>query len=126
MSERREATRKRVYLGGRIVHRYIRSDTNCLLRNLSPTGARIVVGATIPLPDRFDIVIDHCGTTRSAEAIWRSGDAMGIRFVTDAPERERLHTVGGERERSRTELARLRARITEIELQTRPPEWALH
>ncbi len=126
MSERREANRKRVYLGGRIVHRYIRSDTICLLRNLSPSGARIVVDATIPLPDRFDIVVEHCGTTRSAETIWRAGDAMGVRFVTHPPERESLHALEDELKRSRIELARLRARMAEIESRQRPNECALH
>lgn len=88
MSERREASRKRVYLGGRIVHRYGLSDTDCLLRNLSCGGARLVVSAMIPLPDRFTLVIESRGTTRDVETIWRQGDEIGVRFHRDASEPE--------------------------------------
>ncbi|GEO98369.1 PilZ domain-containing protein [Methylobacterium haplocladii] len=126
MSERREATRRRVFIGGRIVHSCILSDTNCILRNLSPAGARVVVSGTIPLPDRFAIVVDSRGTTRAVETVWRSGDEMGVRFVSEAHEREGVGMLEDSLRQSRAELARLRARIAEIELQARPAEWALH
>ncbi|GLS43224.1 PilZ domain-containing protein [Methylobacterium brachythecii] len=81
MSERRQAPRGRVYLGGRIVHRRIYSDTSCLLRDLSSGGARLRVSGAVPLPERFDLVVDRHETTQLVELVWRRGDEAGVRFA---------------------------------------------
>ncbi|MCE4224412.1 PilZ domain-containing protein [Methylobacterium sp. C25] len=81
MSERRQARRGRVYLGGRIVHRRIRSETNCVLRDMSPGGARLAVSQAVPLPASFDLVVDAHEMTRAVELIWRKGDEAGVRFA---------------------------------------------
>ncbi len=63
------------------MHRHIRSDTSCLLRDLSPGGARLIVSGTVPLPGHFELVVDVHETTRPVELIWRQGDETGVRFA---------------------------------------------
>ena len=40
------------------------------------------MSATVPVPDRFDLVVEAHQTTRAVELIWRRQDEVGVRFAT--------------------------------------------
>lgn len=67
---------------------------DCMITDFSEQGARIMVpnGA---VPDQFYLLIsgdDHTAR-ETCEAVWRLGDEVGIRFITNRATRERLDLV---------------------------------
>jgi len=82
--EHRIAPRHRTLKSGRISFADGNRAVECQIRNLSATGAQLVVPMTIILPRNFILVDMHGDTRRAAEYVWRRGDRMGVRF-TDAP-----------------------------------------
>ena len=83
MTERRTAQRNRSYLGGRIAFNGRTSSMDCLVRNVSPTGAKLAFSAAVSLPDAFDLAIDCKGLTTRARVVWRLGEEMGVAFAEE-------------------------------------------
>lgn len=82
--ERRKTLRTRSYLGGRVVFNHHASTMDCLVRNVSPSGAKLVFSGTALLPDRFEVYVARKDTTYAARIVWRTGDEAGVAFE-DAP-----------------------------------------
>jgi hypothetical protein len=81
MTERRKVRRRRSYLGGRIVFNNGMSTIDCLIRDISPEGARLVVHDAYAIPDRFELLITVRGERFKAMKVWRDPGDAGIRFV---------------------------------------------
>lgn len=84
MTERRTAQRTRSYLGGRIAFNGRSSSMDCLVRNLSSTGAKLAVSGAVSLPDAFDLAIGCKGRHTRARVVWRLGEEMGVAFADAA------------------------------------------
>jgi hypothetical protein len=52
----------------------------CALRNLSPTGALLVLPAIVGTPPDFEVCIDS--TYRSARVVWRSKMNLGVAWTS--------------------------------------------
>jgi len=83
MSELRRETRLRTFLKGRIVFNSGNSSMDCLIRDLSPSGARLVLSQTATLPDGFDLVIPAKERTHKATLRWRKDDSVGVIFADE-------------------------------------------
>lgn len=84
--EHRISPRKRTLKGGRISFANETRVVDCQIRNISATGANLIVPLTVLLPRSFTLLDLHGGTNHSVEAVWRKGERMGIRFLdVDAP-----------------------------------------
>jgi hypothetical protein len=81
MHEKRKQARARVFLGGVIAFNKRRSMLDCCVRNISPAGAFIALDATAAIPDEFDLSIRARESSLRAHLIWRSADAVGVRFA---------------------------------------------
>jgi hypothetical protein len=57
MSERRISPRKKSFLRGCIYFNNRRSAADCLIRDISETGARLIFSSTIAMPDMVDLHI---------------------------------------------------------------------
>ena len=75
--DRRAAPRKRILKGGltRWQNGY---SSECIVHNLSDTGAHLQI--TGPLPRTFNLVIDGDGVSRSCCVVWRNASRVGVRF----------------------------------------------
>ena len=82
MSERRQMHRQRSLLGGRIAFNGSRSTMDCLVRNISPNGARIDLSDSAPLPREFDLAIECKGLKARVEIVWRVADQIGVSFTS--------------------------------------------
>lgn len=82
MSERRQNTRLRTFLGGVMNYNRNRSTMDCLVRNFSQDGAKIAFTNPTPIPDEFDLEIKHKARTFRARAVWRSNTEAGVRFAS--------------------------------------------
>jgi hypothetical protein len=84
MSERRKATRQKSFLRGCIYFNNRRSAVDCLVRDISGTGARLIFSATVSVPDVIDLYIPQKEQTLRAVVQWRHGDELGVAFGESA------------------------------------------
>ena len=77
--DKRRSKRRRVLLGARITYRG-RTSTECTVRDLSETGACLLVASPIGIPDTFDLVFVD-GTVKSCKREWRKANKIGVSFA---------------------------------------------
>lgn len=80
MSERRRSSRQRSFLHGCMYFNNRRSALDCLVRDMSPTGARLVFSQTATIPDAIDLHIPQKDQTLRAHVQWRSSGEVGVLF----------------------------------------------
>jgi hypothetical protein len=115
MHERRQTVRPRTHLGGVMSYNKRRSTMDCVVRNLTQDGAKLVFGGPLPIPDEFDLEVRQRERTFRARAVWRSATEAGVRFV--APEAEpRVIPLDWARRLKDCEAdkARLRQRVADL------------
>jgi hypothetical protein len=81
IGNRRASSRQRRLHGGKIVFNNNSSVIYCVVRDLSPKGARLSVFSPIGIPDWFDLRIDRNGACYPSKVAWRSADQIGVVFL---------------------------------------------
>jgi PilZ domain len=81
MEERRTFPRSRAYIGAKIAYNNRCCTMDCLVRNMSQDGARLIFACTATIPTKFDIVIRREGRHRPARVIWREETAVGVQYL---------------------------------------------
>jgi hypothetical protein len=81
MGERRRSSRQKSFLRGCIYFNNRRSAIDCLVRDLSPAGARLIFSAAVNVPDAIDLYIPQREETRRAHVQWRYGVEAGVSFI---------------------------------------------
>ena len=84
MQERRRATRQKSFLRGNIQFNNGRNSADCLIRDITTFGARLVCSDSITTPDVIDVYIPQKEQTFRAHVIWRHGQEMGVAFAQAA------------------------------------------
>ena len=82
-ADNRKNRRRRVLLGARISYRR-RTSTECKVRDLSDTGACLLVASPVGIPDTFDLVFAD-GRVKSCKLEWRKADKIGVSFYIEKP-----------------------------------------
>lgn len=82
--ERRGNQRRRTLKKGRIVFGQLSRVYDCTIRNVSETGALLLVPNSTGIPDNFLLYVDAEQNRRPAEIIWRRDDRVGIRYTGPA------------------------------------------
>jgi hypothetical protein len=110
------AERSRALLGARVVFNEGRTSADCQIRNLSITGARISVSASVVLPHEFLLAIPSRGQTCKVELRWRKADAAGVRFLDQVSMNENDATalIRMTHEELRAEVSLLRRQRAEL------------
>lgn len=80
-NEERIARRRRVLMKGVVSFNDGFSSAPCTIRNLSDTGAMIVLDAPAAVPTRFMLHAEIAGFKVPGEVAWHRGLAMGVRFT---------------------------------------------
>ena len=80
MGERRRSIRKRSFLRGCVYFNKRRGAIDCLIRDISDEGARIIFSETVNVPDVIDLYIPQKEETLRARVQWRHGDEIGLAF----------------------------------------------
>jgi len=81
MLDRRRERRGRTYLGGQVAFNNRWCTIDCLVRNMSQSGAKIEFPHPVLLPSEFDLIITQKGNSRPVRIVWRQATALGISFV---------------------------------------------
>jgi len=80
MAERRRLLRHKSFLRGCVYFNKRRNAFDCLIRDLSDEGARIVFSESVSVPDIVDLYIPQKEQTIQARVQWRHGDEIGLAF----------------------------------------------
>jgi hypothetical protein len=78
-SDKRQARRKRLLKGARILIPSLGISVDCALRDLSESGACLVLTAPVAVTDNFELAM-YDGVIRQCRVVWRSGRRIGIAF----------------------------------------------
>ncbi len=78
MAERRHSTRQKSFLRGCVYFNKRRNAIDCLIRDISDAGARIIFSDTVSIPDVVDLHIPQKEQTVRAHVQWRHGDEVGL------------------------------------------------
>ena len=76
--ERRAIPRKPVLMSGAI--EFAGSAINCLIRDMTISGAALDVTDPHDIPERFNLVFKTDGTQIPCHVIWRQEERVGVAF----------------------------------------------
>jgi hypothetical protein len=77
MAETRSAPRHRVLKAGTIE---FGGAIDCLVRNLSTTGATLEISSQVGIPERFALVVAGDGLHLRCDVVWRKNYRIGVAF----------------------------------------------
>jgi PilZ domain len=80
-SEARMAPRRRMLKSGKIAYADRHVTVECLVRDISATGARLRVEGSVSAPDTFELLVPLDGLEANCEVVWRAGADLGIKFL---------------------------------------------
>ena len=109
---RRGAPRRRVLMSAQIVYHQGRIAIDCVIRNISDTGAQLATETALELPPSFWLRLQD-GTRRPVELVWTKANLMGVRFIDVHQPEQQVPQVKADA----GVKAGLVARIVEIERQ---------
>ncbi|HSV24193.1 MAG TPA: PilZ domain-containing protein [Xanthobacteraceae bacterium] len=78
MIERRTDLRVRRFKAGSIVFNEAASVFDCTVRNISDTGACLLVTSPLTVPAEFELMIE--GERRPCAVAWRRPDRIGVKY----------------------------------------------
>jgi hypothetical protein len=79
-TERRRIARQKSFLRGMIYFNNRRNVVDCLIRDISPCGARLIFSDAVTTPDALDLYIPQKEQTLRSQVIWRVGQEVGVAF----------------------------------------------
>ena len=79
--ERRRIARQKSFLRGTIHFNNRRNAVDCLIRDISPYGARLIFSDAVTTPDALDLYIPQKEQTLRTHVVWRHGQEVGVAFA---------------------------------------------
>jgi hypothetical protein len=76
--EKRAAPRHSVLRAGTIL--IGNGSINCMVRNLSNTGAMLSVTSSVGIPEHFTLILSPDGRHMSCRVVWRKEKRIGVTF----------------------------------------------
>jgi hypothetical protein len=76
----RRSARVRTFVGGKIVFHDGAFSYNCIVRDLSDSGARVEILAARLIPRRFFFLTSRQEVAYDAELVWRTQKLAGVKF----------------------------------------------
>ena len=80
-ADRRRLPRKRTLKGARIIFNARNSMFDCVVRNLSPQGALLLMPYVVGIPSDFDLSIKGEMSGHPAHVVWRSTGSLGVSWA---------------------------------------------
>jgi hypothetical protein len=116
MMKERDSERILAFLKATVRYQNKNVTMDCIVRNISQTGARLEICAPVSLPIEFELEIPARGAMLQCQLKWRNSNAVGVRFKDIAhppsapPERHekiRIEALERENAKLRQQLSRL-------------------
>ena len=83
MDEKRKIARRRVLKEGKIIFADGMRVIDCTIREMSDSGARLLIANTVGGPETFHLFEKSSGMVYPTSVSWRQARAIGVKF--DAP-----------------------------------------
>jgi len=80
MDNRRDAVRLRTLKSGKVVFNDGNSVVDCVVRDLSESGAKLKVVSVVGIPDHFTLALEGERNGRPCSVAWRKGAELGVTF----------------------------------------------
>ena len=80
MSERRKDRRRLAYIGGRASFFRREASADVLIRNMSSSGAKLIVHNGNFVPDKFNLIVPAWQGEFNARVCWRRYEEIGVKF----------------------------------------------
>jgi hypothetical protein len=90
-SERRASPRIRMFKKGKLIHPNNNSVFDCMIRDISDTGARLSCEHTGILPNELQLMFHALREVRYVRIVWRRPGEMGVQFLTPPKPAVHLH-----------------------------------
>jgi hypothetical protein len=125
--DRRIAMRQKSFLQGRIYYNNRRSSLDCLVRDISPTGARLKFSGSVTVPELVELFIPNKDESYRARVQWNRGDEIGVGFVREEAESAPAShsnpeaTLAERMQKLEAEVGQLRRLIKELKTGQRAP-----
>jgi uncharacterized protein YceH (UPF0502 family) len=84
MTEKRKSARQKSFLRGIVCPADCNSTIDCLVRDISETGARLKFTSPQSIAENLDLHIPVKGQTFRAKVRWSNVDEIGVSFETNA------------------------------------------
>jgi hypothetical protein len=84
-ADRRPGPRTRVLLSGVVAYGKGAYSFDCAFRNLSATGARIVMGKNMQFPSEFFLINVRDRVAYDCKLVWNKGGEVGVNFKATVP-----------------------------------------
>lgn len=117
MTDKRAGERARTFIKGRLMFGAGVMSADCDVRNLSPTGAKIMVDEEIPIPNEFTLDLPSKSRSFKATVAWRHGDEVGLAFEPEAAPADpadpqaRITQLEAENAKLRSQIRRLQGEL---------------
>jgi len=80
MEERRKKVRSRALKAGKIIYNRQLFSVDCMVKNISETGASLDVKSSSGIPDNFELHIPLDGFRRACRVVWVKSNKIGVKF----------------------------------------------
>jgi hypothetical protein len=80
MNDRRQSNRQKSFLRGCVYFNNRRSAIDCLVRDISDVGAKLIFSEAVSIPDLVDLYIPQKEQMLRARVQWRHGGELGVGF----------------------------------------------
>ena len=80
MQERRQVQRVRTLKSGHVVIDTKTPALECIVRNLSPRGALLMVSSLAGIPESFELLLES-KRRHPCRVIWRGENRLGVEFA---------------------------------------------
>jgi hypothetical protein len=81
----RAMERIRSFLRAQIVFNHRMSTIDCIIKNISPSGAKIALSDLLAVPTEFEVYIPQKGRSHRARLVWRDKESIGVEFTDMQP-----------------------------------------
>lgn len=82
--ESRAESRRRTLFSGKIIFNQQSSVLNCIVRNISESGACLEIESLVGVPERFELLVERAGIRANYRIIWWHGKRIGVfRVIED-------------------------------------------
>lgn len=83
--DRRGGERKTIHKRGRIFLDHLNSFVECVVLDVSRSGARLRMNSTISLPEEFELMLSYQGERQRVQMRWRRQKEVGVEFIKSSP-----------------------------------------
>lgn len=82
MAENRKAQRKKLLKTGLICYNQRHTVLPCTVREVSETGAKLLISDPTVIPDKFELNIELDGLWADCDVVWKTQSSIGVAFRT--------------------------------------------